>query len=279
MTDDWGFYERRENSERLRILVNVGYKDRAPLAEYGELLSVTINLYAIMRNSRSKQEVVTQLEKTEASLENWLSSHSKALYVGRINTVNRLEFFYYVNRNHHDDVKFREWIKRQWDFRVADYVKPDPEWSFYRYLLPDTLEQLYVHNAQMVYALIHKGDDIKQPREVYHWLKLKQAEDRLAVESALQALGYRIERDKEGEPDSAYPFPLVISRYDNVMLDTVNERVRELYRLLVGVDGRYEGWGSAMRLKGASKMKYGLRKWRAVLEAIIKRIWPFHHKR
>ncbi|UVI31768.1 DUF695 domain-containing protein [Paenibacillus spongiae] len=272
MADDWGFYERRTESEQMRVLVNIGYKGEAPLPEHGDLLSVTVNLYMILRNNRTKQALVSQLERFEAKLEGWLSETFSALYIGRINTVNRLEFYFYCKTDLFDSHRFRKWMEGSWSFRVTEYVKADPEWSFYRYMLPDQLEELYVHNAHMIYALIHKGDDIKQPRNVYHWLLFRKAEDRQEMEQSLQNLGYLIEREKEGEPDTGYPYPLVISRYDNVLLDTVNARVRELYRLISHYDARYDGWGSSMKLSSTNRVKLGYRKLKDAIGLSLKRI-------
>ena len=124
-------------------------------------------------------------------------------------------------------------------------------------MLPDALEELFVHNAQMIYALIHKGDDIKQPRHVYHWLLFREDNHRREMEAMLEKLGYRIEKEKEGSPENGYPYPLVISRFEDVRLDTVNERVRELYRLMLGKGGRYDGWGSVMKLSSGNRLKQG----------------------
>jgi len=275
MADDWGFYERRTDSERLRVLVNVGYKQDAPLEEHSELLTITINLYAVLRDNKTKKAVIRQLEHTEALLERWLSSTFKAIYVGRINSMNRLEYFYYLPAGIYEGQSLREWLRKSWTFRIAEYVKSDPEWSMYHELLPDKLEQLYVHNAQMIYALLHKGDNIKQPRAVYHWLMLRQQEDKTELEAALQKLGYQIEREKEGESDDTYPYPLVISRYDNVMLETINGHVRELYRLLSSYEGRYDGWGSAMKLSAGGRVRSKVRRWLQLCKQFIRRFLPF----
>jgi len=275
MADDWGFYERRTDSERLRVLVNVGFKQDAPLEGHSELLAITINLYAVLRDNKTKKAVIRQLEQTEAHLERWLSSTFKAIYVGRINSMNRLEYFYYLPAGVYDGQLLREWLRKNWTFRIAEYVKPDPEWSMYHELLPDKLEQLYVHNAQMIYALLHKGDDIKQPRAVYHWMMLRQEEDKVELEVALQKLGYQIEHEKKGESDDTYPYPLVISRYDNVMLETINGHVRELYRLLSSYEGRYDGWGSAMKLSAGGRVRSKVRRSLLAVKQLISRLFTF----
>jgi len=162
-------------------------------------------------------------------------------------------------------------MKDHWAYRAQYFSKPDPDWSLYRYLLPDQLEELFMHNAQMIYALIHKGDDIKRPRHVYHWLLFRQDEDRRQAEPALRGLGYRIEREKESSPDDGFPYPLVISKYDDVRLDTVNERVRELYRVISGLGGRYDGWGSVLKLTGIRRFRQQFRKMIDSLDSYIRK--------
>ncbi|BBH21624.1 hypothetical protein Back11_29690 [Paenibacillus baekrokdamisoli] len=271
MTDNWGFYERRSESDQLRVLVNIGYKGAAPLAEYSELFSVTINLYPVRTHNHSKRDFIKQLEQFESSLEQWLKKDAGAIYVGRINAATRLEFYYYVSSGRLNEELIRQWMDKHWAYRVQHYLKPDPEWSFYLFMLPDQLEELFVHNAQMIYALIHKGDDIKQPRHVYHWLLFQEDNQRREVESTLQTLGYRIEKEKEGSPENGYPYPLVISRFDDVKLDTVNERVRELYRLIIGKGGRYDGWGSVMKLSSGNRMRQQVRRFFDSIESSLRK--------
>ncbi|WP_274652435.1 DUF695 domain-containing protein [Paenibacillus humicola] len=271
MTDNWGFYERRSDTEELRVLINVGYKASAPLPGRSALLSVTVNLYPVRERNRSKRDFIRQLERLETQLEQRLKTTADGIYIGRINAATRLEFYYYVRAEMLDKANFEQWIKTAWPFRAEHYVKPDPEWDLYRYLLPDALEELFMHNAQMIYALLHKGDDIKRPRHVYHWLLFRQDEDRRQAESALRGLGYRIEREKEGSPDDSFPYPLVISKFEDVRLDTVNERVRELYRLISGSGGRYDGWGSVLKLTGLGRLRQQMRKMMDATQAYIRR--------
>ncbi|MFB9327393.1 DUF695 domain-containing protein [Paenibacillus aurantiacus] len=260
MTDEWGFYERLTESEQMRILVNIGYKSEMPLAEYSDLLSVTLNLYTVRQTTKTKKALIAQLELFESKLEKWASGTIGAKYVGRINTSTRLEFYYYIPKGGFSKDAFNEWMQQEWAFRAQPYVKDDAVWEFYSFLLPNRLEELFVHNAHMIYALLHKGDNIGQPRNVYHWLLFAQAEDRTAVEPTLRQLGYRIEKDRAGEPDTGYPFPLVISRFDDVKLDTVNERVRELYSVISDYDSRYDGWGSTMHISSAGRFRQNVRR-------------------
>ncbi|MBB3108389.1 regulator of RNase E activity RraB [Paenibacillus phyllosphaerae] len=271
MADEWGFYERLTESEQMRILVNSGYKTEAPLTDYSELLSVTLNLYMVRNTSKSKKALIMQLEQYESKLEKWASSTFQAKYVGRINTATRLEFYYYTRKDAFSSEKFKQWMEAEWEFRAQNYVKEDAEWSFYHYLLPNGLEQLYVHNAHMIYALIHKGDNIGQPRNVYHWLLFREAKDRQEAQSVLQTMGYKIEKERATEADASYPFPLVISRFDDVKLDTVNKRVRELHGLITDHNGRYDGWGSSMKLTNIKKFRTNFRK---LLGATLKRLSP-----
>ncbi|MBM7565320.1 DUF695 domain-containing protein [Paenibacillus sacheonensis] len=277
MTDNWGFYERRTGNDHMRVLVNIGYKAAAPLPDYPELLSVTVNLYPVRAQSRNNRQVIVQLEELESKLETWLSDKADAIYIGRINAATRLEFYYFLKEGRLDGAVFRQWLDENWAHRAQSYIKPDPEWEFYRFLLPTALEELYVHNAQMIYALIHKGDKIGEPRNVYHWLLFREDEDRLEMEDLLQREGYVIEKDKESKPEEDYPYPLVISRYEDVKLDTVNARVRDLHRLLDGVDGRYDGWGSTMRLSNVNRFRRYIRRRKDTAYSALRRMFACGH--
>ncbi|MBP3962240.1 DUF695 domain-containing protein [Paenibacillus lignilyticus] len=273
MSDNWGFYERRTESEQLRVLINVGFRNSAPLAPYTDLLSITINLYPVRAHNRSNRDFVKQLEQLESKLEQWLKSTAEAIYIGRINAATRLEFYYYTKGESPDLPAIHAWLDQNWPFRAQVYRKADPQWEFYRFMLPDALEELFVHNAQMIYALIHKGDNIGQPRNVYHWLLFREDDDRREIESMLKGLGYVIEKEKEGNPEKGYPYPLVISRFEDVRLDTVNERVRELHSLLAGSGGRYDGWGSVMKLSAAGRFRRFIRRNLSTFETTLRKLF------
>ncbi|WP_219835927.1 DUF695 domain-containing protein [Paenibacillus sp. R14(2021)] len=259
-TDNWGFYERLSETEQMRVLINIGYNGSAPLPNYTELLSITVNLYPVRESNRTNRQFVQQLEQLESKLEQWLKSTSGAIYIGRINASTRLEFYYYLEGGRLTDEQLHAWLGANWRFRAQAYRKEDAAWSFYFFLLPSAMEQLFVHNAQMIYALIHKGDNIGEPRNVYHWLLFREDGERSEMEELLEAHGYVIEREKEGKPETDYPYPLVISKFEDVRLDTINERVRDLYRLLDGRDGRYDGWGAAMRLSRTNRIRRYIRR-------------------
>ncbi|QHW30715.1 DUF695 domain-containing protein [Paenibacillus rhizovicinus] len=273
MTDNWGFYERRTGSEQMRVLVNIGYKATSPLEEYKDLMSVTVNLYPVRESSRNNRQFILQLEELESKLEHWLNATSEAIYVGRINAATRLEFYYYAKEGRIDGAALREWLDEHWQHRAQSYIKPDPEWEFYRFLLPSPLEELYVHNAQMIYALIHKGDKISEPRNVYHWLLFREDDERLAMEELLQSEGYVIEKDKESKPEDDFPYPLVISKYEDVRLETVNARVRDLHRLLDGKMGRYDGWGATMRLSTANRFRRYMRRRKEMAHSTLRKVF------
>ncbi|MBD3917508.1 DUF695 domain-containing protein [Paenibacillus sp. PR3] len=257
--EDWGFFERRANGEHLRLLVNSGYKDAYPIHKYDELMSITVNVYRLSHSGKRKMDAIAELERWTARLEGVMRNTGNYYYVGRLHTESKLEFYYYVNESF-DESSIRAHINSQQDVRAQMYRKPDPEWEFYAFMLPDDREQLLIHNAQMVYALAHHGDQINRQRTVYHWLLFRRNDDRIGIKGTLENMGYRIEEGKKGDPEPDYPYPLVISRTDDVRLDTLNRRVDELYRLLKGTEGKYDGWGSAMQLSLSARIRAAVRR-------------------
>ncbi|EFM10006.1 protein of unknown function DUF1260 [Paenibacillus curdlanolyticus YK9] len=252
--EDWGFFERRMNGEHLRLLVNSGYKSEYPIASFDELLSVTVNVYRLSHSGKRRADAVAQLEQWASRLEKTMQQSGEFHYIGRLHTEAKLEFYYYVPDSFEDET-IRALLRNEGDVRAQLYRKLDPEWSFYAYMLPDEREQLLIHNAQMVYALAHHGDQINRQRTVYHWLLFRHNDDRTGIKRSLEQLGYHIEDGKKGDPEPDYPYPLVISRQDDVRLDTLNRRVDELYGLLKDLEGKYDGWGSAMQLSLSARIK------------------------
>ncbi|MCM3748165.1 DUF695 domain-containing protein [Paenibacillus pasadenensis] len=260
MPDDWGFFERvSESKEHMRILVNCAWKKEAPPQELGRLLSITINLYSVRSQQKNKTRMIAELESLEQQLETAVSASGQSIYVGRINTPKKLEYYYYMSENASFE-PLESALAEHREYRLHYYSKADPDWTFYRYMLPNTLEELFIHNAQMVFALLNRGDDIRQPRNVYHWLLFREPDDRTIMRMKLEGMGYRIEEGKSGEPEPEFPYPLVISRYEDVRLETVNGRVDELYRMLGGNGGKYDGWGSVMKQSAIYRLKLWIKK-------------------
>ncbi|GBF73268.1 hypothetical protein PA598K_01553 [Paenibacillus sp. 598K] len=257
MADNWGFFERRTEQEQMRILVNMGWRQQKRPEGHSELLSATINLMQLMKEQKDRRNAVQALERLESRLEEALGAALQTVYIGRINTAKRLEFYYYAPPDEEMEAKQRELRLLFRDDRIVFYSKPDPDWTFYRFLMPSELEEMYIHNAQMVYALIHKGDHIERPRQVYHWLMFRQDEDRAEMKQAVEHMGYKVEDGKVPEERPEYPYSLVISRWEDVRLETVNERVGELYKLVDTVDGRYDGWGAVLRLSWLKRIRLG----------------------
>ncbi|MFS0727214.1 DUF695 domain-containing protein [Paenibacillus sp. 1P07SE] len=255
MAENWGFFERRTEQEQMRILVNMGWRDQEHPGAHTELMSATVNLMQLMSDSKDRRQAVRVLERLESQLEEAADAALHAQYVGRINTAKRLEFYYYTTPRQDQDEALRQLRTLFGDYRIVFYSKPDPEWTFYRYLLPDTLEEMYIHNAQMVYALIHKGDHIDRPRQVYHWLLFKQDQDRSVMKAEVEHMGYTVEEGKAPEERPEYPYSLVVSRWEDVRLETVNERVGELHKLVRKVDGHYDGWGAMVRLSWLKRLQ------------------------
>ncbi|MGU3472384.1 DUF695 domain-containing protein [Paenibacillus sp. D51F] len=261
MADDWGFFERHsEDKELMRILVNCAWRQDAHPPGLNQLLSITINLYSIRSRHKNKESMISELERMEHELEEAVQAGGNSVYIGRINTPRRLEYYYYMESGASLE-PLQKILSSRSGSRLMHYVKPDSEWEFYRYLLPDTLEELFIHNAQMVYALLNRGDDIRRPRNVYHWLLFRDHDGRKLMRMKLETMGYRIEEGKSGEPEPEYPYPLVISRFEDVRLETVNGRVDELYRMIGAGGGKYDGWGSVMKLTASYRIKAWWKKW------------------
>ncbi|MBD2845742.1 DUF695 domain-containing protein [Paenibacillus sp. IB182496] len=261
MTEQWGFFERKTKDEQMRILVDSSWETRSPSESYTELLSVTINLLHMTSVHPARRELVHMLERIERRLEQSIAAGGHAVYVGRINTPRRLELYYYADAERFDREVLRRLEQELKPYRILTYSRPDPQWERYSFMLPSELEKALIHNAQMVYALIHRGDHIDRPRNVYHWLMFKRPDDCSAMKETAEQLGYRIEDARTPPVDRPeFPYALVISRWDNVRLETVNAQVRELLPLADELGGTYDGWGSMMRQSFLRKGYLGIQR-------------------
>jgi hypothetical protein len=89
-------------------------------------------------------------------------------------------------------------------------------------------------------VLEQKGDALKAPREILHWIYFRTKNDRDAFWDAIRPLEYRMQSQPD-DPERAFPFGLCIVRFQSVKQDDVDEAVIELFRRAKGFHGNYDG--------------------------------------
>ncbi|RKN84793.1 DUF695 domain-containing protein [Paenibacillus ginsengarvi] len=267
----WDYFHRTtDQKEHMSVLVDAAHADAAPKSGFTSLLSVVINLYAIAADKKERESAQAKLGVLEQRLEQTLAGHRQAVYVGRINTETRLEFYYYANPG---DAPLQKLVEQAMTalpkYRWVATEREDADWSFYHFLRPNEIEKLYARNHILLRSLMEKGDRLGTARHVYHWLRFCSREEMRQAADNAKKLGYSVVNSDIDTGKPTYQHTLIISKMHPLAIGAVNDSVRELYELARAFAGKYEGWGTDMRKKLLSRLKDKVLGNRLVLAGVV----------
>lgn len=265
MPEDWNLFERIHGDEQAMIFMNTALKETAPLAGLTQLIKIVFNMYSLWdlagNNSKSAQDIFYSLED---KLILRMKETEDSVYVGRISVRNKMEMYFYAKAAVDWELELREMMGDFPEFRYYYTVNQDENWSFYNTdMYPNPLEEQWMRNAKIAFALQRRGDQPYTAREVEHWLhfssKLNMDEAKV---KALQ-LGYTVTNAEFDPSKTLNPFVLQLCKKHALDLATVNQITKELFALANESGGTYEGWGTRLKLKLPVRIRFAvLRLWK-----------------
>jgi regulator of RNase E activity RraB len=276
MTEDWNLFERNEGNEPMMIFMNTGLKETAPLAGFSRLIAVIFNMYSLWdaaaNSSKGAQDLFYSLED---KLMRRLQDSKLAVYVGRISVQNKMELYFYADESKDWEPKLSEIMVDFPSFRYYTSVKEDADWSFYREeMYPKPLEEQWMRNAKISYALNQHGDRADIVRVVEHWLHFTSKVGMDEVKGKARELGYHIVNAEKDTSKKMYPYVLQLSKRHALDLPTINEVTKELFILTDKAGGVYDGWGTKLKLKLPAKLRFAWikffkKRWYLILFLVI----------
>lgn len=178
------------------------------------------------------------------------------MFVGRVTTDGRRDFYYYTNSA--DGTRLKEVAEENlgnYKYSVGLIEEKEPG-AFYReYLYPDKFDWHRMMNRQLVDKLTDLGDHLEQPRTVQHWIYFSSEESRESFKESVRKDGFLIE--DQGMQESAYS--LRISRNDVVELHSISQVTDYLVSAAQQFEGEYDGW-ETMVIKEKEGFLGGLKK-------------------
>lgn len=250
---EWNFFERKTDRERMWILLDTSWMRRTADPERPWLVAVTVNTYGTSDRTTGKAALVSRIVRFERGLEEFLERRHGAVYVARLNTESRLEYYFYA-RDCEGFAETAAAIDRALaGWRVHSICRPDEEWGFYKYLEPNELERHLIRNAVILESLQARGDTAAA-RVVSHRMRFPSEASMLSCLESVRRSGYRevefgrVDRADEGrQAGDEAAYQLVVCKKHRLDLDTLNAVVRELYELASAERGQYVGWGAALK--------------------------------
>jgi regulator of RNase E activity RraB len=268
MPEDWNLFERSSGNEPMTLFMNTAMKDTAPIEQMTCLISITFNMYSLWDfahySSRSAQDLFYSLED---KLMQRMQQSEQAVYVGRISIQNKMEMYFYAKPSEAWDSKLIDMLRDFPSFRYYTNLKQDESWSFYlEEMLPTPLEEQWMRNAKISYALNRHGDNSDVVREVEHWLHFDNKPGMEMVKEKARLLGYHVMSEERDASWTVQAYVLQLRKKHALDLATVNEVTKELFTLAAEAGGSYDGWGTRMKLRFPTRMRFAwIRFWRRPL--------------
>jgi regulator of RNase E activity RraB len=262
MPEDWNLFERNSNNEPMMVFMNTGLKEKTPVQGLSRLIVVIFNMYSLWdaagNTSRGAQNLFYTLED---KLMSRMQDSNLALYVGRISVQNKMELYFYAHESEDWEPRLTEIMLDFPSFRYYTSVKEDAEWSFYlENMYPSPLEEQWMRNAKISYALNRHGDQSDIVREVEHWLHFASQMSMDEVKGKARNLGYSVVGADMDTSKDVYPYVLQLRKMHAIDLTTVNHVTQELFTMATEAGGMYDGWGTKLKLNFTAKVRFSLLK-------------------
>lgn len=242
MAENWNSYICNVNGELASIFLDLSLHDKAPDSTRPCLLFVWVKMRLPRPDGLSSAEEAETLWKLGDNLTAALEKHLKAVFVGRITTQSRREFYFYTPQAPKDDAEVVQSLSTFVGYEFEMGTQEDPDWEQYLSVLYPADEELEkIKNQQVLEVLVKNGDQLSEPREVSHWIYFKTEVDRSTFSKAMEELGYQIlvcKQDPKRPPD----YGVQICRVDRVDQASIDEVVLEIFRFAKASNGRYDGW-------------------------------------
>ncbi|OPH57152.1 hypothetical protein BC351_25105 [Paenibacillus ferrarius] len=272
MEEDWNLFERDRDREPILIFMNTALKPNAPYLGYGQLITIVFNMYSLWDLSGSNKQKAQQLFY---SLEDKLISRMKdrgvSLYAGRISANHTMEMHFYAKDDWDGELELKRMLADFPSFRYYFRMQHDPDWLFYlKEMFPSPLEEQWMRNAKIVYALKRHGDKLEIAREVQHWLRFPDATPLIEVKRKVGQLGYQVIAAKLDTRGSTEMHVLHVSMKHALDVPTVNTVTRQLFLLAAESGGTYDGWGTQLVLKLPAKIRVYFKRMMKKVLAVFK---------
>jgi regulator of RNase E activity RraB len=221
---------------------------------------VVFNMYSLWdfagHSSRGAQDLFYSLED---KLMQRMQQSEQAIYVGRISVQNRMEMYFYGVSNQDWEAQLQGMLSDFPAFRYYTNLRQDEKWAFYlEEMFPTPLEEQWMRNAKISFALNRHGDNSDAEREVEHWLHFDNKTGMELVKGKAQLLGYHIINEDKDCSQSVQAYVLQLRKKHALDLDTVNEVTKELFTLAAEAGGIYDGWGTRMKLRYPARVRFAM---------------------
>lgn len=242
MPEGWNFYFCKVNDVLASIALDLSLRKQVPDVSRPELLWVWVYFKSPGPDGLSDSSEFDSLVAIEEQITESLEQKFHAILSGRTTTGGRREFYYYGAHSDGFEPVVAGALGHFPGYQFDCGTQKDPGWKQYLNVLhPSDEDRQRIENRSVLEILEQKGDALKAPRDVFHWVYFPTKKDRDAFWDVIRPLEYRMQSQPDN-PEGALPFGLCIVRFQSVKQDDVDEAVIQLFRHAKEFHGDYDGW-------------------------------------
>jgi len=250
--NDWCPYMCKVNNSVASVFVDLGVKSVAPDKNRPKLLWVWVSMNSVREDGLPKDDEFEAQNTIEDILEDILepeiTKKLNAIYIGRITTSGRREFYFFgpSDKNLENTVKavMLKFPNNKYQFGS----KSDPNWSqYFDVLYPLPQQYQSIQNMKVVEQLKKSGDTLEKARNVSHWAYFKDDKTRENFIRETTKLGFTPNNEyKTFKSDEKYPYGIMIERVDRVDPNSIDDVVINIWQIARALGGDYDGWETSV---------------------------------
>jgi uncharacterized protein (TIGR01619 family) len=245
--EDWDFYFSNVDDIIGSFYLDLGLAKDAPLVNKPNLVWISVNMNNPREDGLSSNEEFDTLSAIEDRLQEFINGKHNSIYVGRLTTDGRRDFYFYMGDTTLHDKTISESMVAFPAYTFDFGIKEDRQWEQYlNFIYPNPRQFQSILNRRVVDNLEKNGDPLTKARQVDHWIYFKTDGDRTDFLKKIEPLKFDIVSGDEKTSFGDFPFKLHISRVDNVDLDSVDDYVLDLWKYANECNGDYDGWETSV---------------------------------
>lgn len=245
--DHWDFYMLRVDDLISSIYLNLSQAERGKINSQQTLFWFSLKMNNPREDGLSSQEEFDILLKFEESLNNYIANNSDGIYVGRLTTDGRRDFYVYVSNSDKLVSNISQLMQDFSEYQYALKSINDPDWEqYFNFLYPNPHELQKIMNRGVVAQLEKNGDSLTKPRMVFHWIYFRTAESMNEYIKQIIDWGYKVDNTANDKSLGEYPFVLSISRTDSVDYHNIDAHILPLWELAKKNNANYDGWETSV---------------------------------
>lgn len=212
--------------------------------------------------SENENEILLAMEK---NLVYHLTIKHDVIYAGRMTADGIIDFYFYTSDPMFIDSAVSTSMIQYPHYKYDFDIGMDKGWDLYFNLLcPDERKMQSILSRHVVELMKAHGDDLKEPRDIFHWIYFRSSEGREVFIKEVCKLKFKVEDldDVSDYGDGEFNFFLWISHFDCVGDEQFELDILWLRNLADALGGVYDGWEACMDVDDTTHIDFSDEEWK-----------------